>query len=417
MPKKVIPLGELQIKNAKPCDGAYKLFDGGGLYLEVLPTGGKSWRWKYTFGGVEGTLRFGLWPDVSLKQARALRDEYRALSKQGVNPKKKQGESKALERASAREATSTFEAVARDWHSQQSRLWGADHAKRTWGRIKGHLLPSLGDIQVSEVSAKDLLAVFRDLEAEGKHETVHRLRGYADNIFAYAIASQLAESNPAAAIAKALAPSVTVHRAAIVDQDGVGRLMRSIWGYLGSPLVRGCLQITALTAARPGEARRMEWEEISFDGPYGPMWNIPASKTKLRRDHMIPLAPHVVSILEGLSDLTGHDQYVFPNSRKANQPMSDMAMNMALRKMGYGADVHVAHGFRSTFSTLAREHGWQHHLIEASLAHLQGNSVSQAYDRAQYIAERRTLLEWWAGYLEGLKTGARVTPIRKRASG
>lgn len=417
MPKKTLPLTDVQIKNSKPMEKSYKLSDGGGLYLEVLPTGGKSWRLKYRFGGQEKRLVFGLWPEVSLKQAREHREEAKTLLAQEIDPGEKRREDRVLEDAKAVEAANTFGVVARAWHANQARRWSPDHAERAWGRIEKHLLPALGGIPISKVPPKDLLTVLQGLEAQGKHETAHRLRGLADNIFAYAIAAQLTETNPAAAIAKALAPSVTVHRAAIVDKAGVGRLMRSIWGYKASPLVRGCLQLTALTAARPGEARQIEWGELTLDSPHGPLWTIPASKTKLRREHLIPLAPQVVTILEGLHDLTGHDRYVFPNSRKSDSPLSDMAMNMALRKMGFGPEEHCSHGFRSTFSTLARESAWQHQVIEAALAHLQGNSVSQAYDRALYLEERRKLMKWWADFLDGLRTGAKVTPIHKQANG
>jgi len=417
MPRHTLPLTDMQIRNAKSQAKPLKLTDGGGLHLLITPSGGKLWRLKYRYGGKEKLLSFGEWPDVSLKRARELRDEARTLVAEGVDPGKKRKHDKIQEEAKAVRARNTFEVVAREWHAKQSRRWSQDHAARAWGRIEKHLFPDLGSTPIDEISPKDFLAVLQRLETEGKHETAHRLRGLADNIFAYAIAAQLTEANPAAAIAKALAPSVTIHRAAIVDQAGVGRLMRCIWGYKASPLVRGCLQITALTAVRPGEARKMEWGELTLDSPHGPLWTIPASKTKLRREHLIPLAPQVVTILKGLHDLTGHDRYVFPNSRKADSPLSDMAMNMALRKMGFGPDEHCSHGFRSTFSTLARESGWQHHVIEATLAHLQGNSVSQAYDRAQYLPDRRKLLAWWADFIDGLRVGAKVTPIHKQANG
>ncbi len=416
MPKKVPPLTDAQIRNAKPGAASLRLYDGGGLFLEVLTTGGKSWRFKYRFGDTERRMVFGLWPDVSLKQARQLRDEARSMVAAGVDPGEKRKHDKAICDIQAASAANTFESVARRWIENQSRRWSPGHTEKALKRLEKHLFPSFGDTLIDDVSPSALLGAFQALEAEGKHETAHRLRGLADNVFCYAIAAQLTNANPAAAIAKALAPAITVHRAAIVEPVGVGRLLRSVWGYMGSQLVRGCLQITALTGARPGEARKMEWSEISLDGPHGNLWIIPGAKTKLRRDHLIPLAPQAVAILDGLRDLTGNRKFVFPNSRGGERPISDMAMNMALRKMGFGAEQHCAHGFRSTFSTMSREAGWAHHVIEAALAHLQGNSVSQAYDRAQYLSDRRKLLEWWAGYLDALRAGAKVIPMKARTT-
>jgi integrase len=410
MPKKIAPLTDTQIRNCKPGPGVSRLFDGDGLYLEVTPAGGKSWRFKYRHDGKERRFSFGTWPEVSLKQARQLRKDARAQVAAGVDPGESRKQDKAEAQAQDARATNTFEAVARRWIENQSRRWSQGHTDKALGRLEMHLFPYLGAKLVDEITPSDLLTVLQGLEAEGKHETVHRLRGLADNTFAFAIAAQLCNANPAAAIAKALAPAVTVHRAAIVEPKAVGKLMRDIWGYM-HPLVRGALQLTALTAARPGEVRGMAWEEINPDSPHGPVWIIPAARTKLRRDHIIPLATQTQAILEGLRDLTGNRVLVFPNSRDGKRPISDMAMNMALRRAGYSGETHCAHGFRSTFSTLAREAGWAHHIIEAALAHVQGSSVAKAYDRAQYLPERRKLLEWWAEYLDGLRTGAKVTPI------
>lgn len=400
MPKKVVRLSDLEVKNAKPENTTKKLSDGEGLALHVSPAGGKSWRFNYRLSGKRGEVTLGKYPGMSLAQARRARDDARVLVEQGIDP----ASVRRQEKAEVARQTNSFEKVAREWHGKQSRRWSEKHAKKAWGRMAKHLLPAIGSTPIDEVSPQALLSVLQTLEEQGKYETAHRLRGFADHVFNYAIAAQLANANPASAIAKALAPTVTVHRAAIVDPAGVGQLLRAIWGYMG-PLVRGCLQIMALTAVRPGEARKMEWSELSTEGPHGPLWTIPAIKTKLRREHLVPLAPSVISILEGLRDLTGHNQYVFPNSRKADKPMSDAAMNMALRRLGFEKDDHCGHGFRSTFSTLARESGyWPHHVIEAALAHLQGNSVSQAYDRALYLPERRELLHWWADNLAGLRT-------------
>jgi len=410
MPRKILPLTDVQIKNAKARSKAWKLTDGDGLHILVTPSGGKLWRLKYRHGGKEKLLSFGAWPEIGLKRARELRLEARSLVAEGIDPGEKRKEAKAVEEAQAVVAANTFSVVARKWHAKQSRLWSQDHAARNLRRLENHIFPVLGDIPVGDILPEKLLGLLQGLEEQGKYETAHRLRGLCDNIFVYAIAAQLTKSNPALAISKALAPVITVHRPAIVDPPEVGRLMRMIWGYMGSPLVRGCLQITALTAVRPGEARQMEWSEINIDGPHGPLWIIPGPKTKLRRDHLVPLAPQVVAILETLRDMTGQGQFVFPNSRDGSRPMADMSMNMALRRLGFGSEEACSHGFRSTFSTLTREAGWPHHVIEAVLAHLQGNSVSQAYDRAQYLPERRKILEWWVGYLDTLKSMEKVMP-------
>jgi len=417
MPRTAKPLTDATIRNAKPKDKPFKLADGGGLYLEVMPAGGKSWRMKYRFGGAEKRVSFGMWPAVSLADARRLREEAKALLAQGIDPGEKRKQDKAAASAHAVEIATTLEVVARDWHERHSRRWDSGHAARIMLRLNKHIFPRIGSTPVTALKAPDLLALLREIEGRGNYETAHRLRQYLDAIFAFAIASGKAENNPAASIAKAMTPHRAEHRAALVSTTDAARLFRTIWDYDGRAETVAALKLLALTACRPGEVQKAAWSEIDVKAAGGPLWVIPASKAKMRRDHCVPLSVQAVEVIEWLRPLTGSSPYLFPHMTDPTRPMSNAVLRMALRSMGFTKEETSAHGLRSTFSTLAREAGWQHHLIEAALAHVQGNSVSQAYDRAQYLPERRELLEWWAGLIDGLRAGAKVIPIHKQANG
>lgn len=411
MPRTTKPLADVAIRNAKPRPKTYKLADGGGLYLEVMPAGGKSWRMKYRFGGVEKRVSFGLWPAVSLQDARRLREESKALLAHGIDPGEKRKQDKANTAARDVEAATTLEAVAKEWHVRQSRRWSEDHAARVMLRMSKHLFPRFGSTPITSLTAPQLLALLQEIEGRGNYETAHRLRQYLEAIFAFAIASGKATDNPAAAIAAAMTPHRAEHRAALVTTQAATRLFRAVWNCEDRPETVTALKLLALTACRPGEVQKAAWCEIDVKASGGPLWIIPASKTKMRRDHCVPLSAQAVDIIEAIRPLTGTSPFLFPHMTDPRRHMSNVVLVNALRRMGFSKEETCAHGFRSTFSTLAREAGWAHHLIEVCLAHVQGNSVAQAYDRAQYLPERRKLMEWWATFLDGLREGGKIIPI------
>ncbi|QLA16377.1 tyrosine-type recombinase/integrase [Desulfolutivibrio sulfoxidireducens] len=413
MPRKVLPLTDAAIRNAKPRDKIFTLSDGDGLYLAILPSGGRSWRFKYRFAGQEKRLVFGLWPDVSLKQAREMRDDARALVAKGVDPRQKQKSEDAEAEVRAIEAANTFEVIARDWHGQQVRTWSEDHAGKVMLRLEKHLFPVIGMVPVTELRAPAILPVLREIEARGNNETAKRLRQYCEAVFAFAIATGRAERNVGADLRGALVPSKVKNRPAITDPKRFGALLRTIESYMGSPVTLAGLRLLPLVFVRPGELRQAEWTEIDLDAPDGPTWSIPAEKMKMRRDHVVPLSRQAVEIIADLHPLTGAGRYLFPCNRTNGRPMSNMTLNAALRRLDIAQDEHCAHGFRSSASTMLHEMGFPSHIIEAQLAHAERNAVKAAYCRAEYLPERRRMMQRWADFCDALKAGGRVTPLRR----
>lgn len=419
MPKKIPAITEVQVKNAKPQDKAFKLADGGGLYLEVLPSGGKSWRLKYRFGGQEKRLVFGLWPDVSLRQARQLREDARALVAEGVDPGEKRKQDTLAEAESQAIQAATFELVAREWHSKQRIAWTEKTAKQILDRLERHIFPHMGELPITQISAPELLAVLQKLEEWGKHHTAQRLRQYCEAVFAYAIATGKAGRNVGADLRGILAPSKTSGRAAIVEPRAIGGLLRAIDGYgdEGSLVTLAALKLAPLVFVRPGELRQAEWSEIDLDADGGPRWTIPAEKMKMRASHIVPLSRQAVEIIKGLHPLTGAGRYLFPNHWGGGRCMSEMTLTGALRRMGFGHEVMTVHGFRAMASTLLNEQGWASDVIERQLAHAPRNKVRAAYNRAEHLPERRRMMQAWADYLDGLKAGGKIIPIHRESNG
>ncbi|EHJ47085.1 integrase family protein [Solidesulfovibrio carbinoliphilus subsp. oakridgensis] len=415
MPKKTIPLTDVAIRNAKAADKPVKMFDGAGLFLQVTPTGGKLWRFKYLFDGKEKLLALGKWPDVGLKMARQRRDEARALVAQGVDPSEKRKQDRADAEGQAVENANTFAVVARDWHAKQVKVWSEGHAAKILARMEQHLFPVFGNIPITTLRAPAILPTLRDIEDKGNHETAKRLRQYCEAVFTFAISTGIAERNVGADLRGALAPCRATNRPAIIDPKGVAQLLRAIDGYQGSPVTVAALRLAPLVFVRPGELRQAEWSEIDLDAADGPRWSIPAEKMKMRRDHVVPLSKQAVDIITEIYSLTGQDRYLFPCNRTKGRCMSNMALNAALRRMGYEQGEMCAHGFRAMASTLLNELGWNSDLIERQLAHAERNSIRAAYNRAEYLPERRRMMQAWADYLDMLKAGAKVTPLHATA--
>lgn len=403
-------LTDTAIRKAKPADKPQRLFDGGGLYLEVSPAGGKLWRLKYRFGGKEKRLAIGIYPDTGLADARGKRDEARKLLAAGIDP----GEQRKAEKAAGGErAANSFEIVAREWLARQTWVEGYRVKVEAW--MTGDVYPYIGARPVAELAAPEFLRVARRIEERGAIESAHRVLQTCGQIMRYAIATGRTDRNPVADLKGALAAPAERHHAAITDPAELGGLLRAIEGYTGDVVTRAALKLSALLFVRPGELRHAEWAEIDLDAAE---WNIPAGKMKMRQPHLVPLCGQAVVILRELQPLTGRWQYVFPGGRSPRRPMSNNAINAALRRMGYGTDSMTAHGFRATARTILDEVlGYRPDYIEHQLAHAVKDPNGRAYNRTAHLAERRKMMQGWADYLDGLRAGGAVVPFKRKAGG
>ncbi|MBF0483019.1 MAG: tyrosine-type recombinase/integrase [Desulfovibrionaceae bacterium] len=394
-------LTDIAVKNAKPGPKTIRLRDERGLYLEISPKGGKWWRLRYTFGGKANMLSLGVYPDITLKDARTRRDEARKLIANGVDPSATRKASKAQTVADAE----TFEAVTREWFSKFSRNWTPGYAKDTIRRFEQNLFPWIGERPIAEISATELLPVIKRIEARGAIETAHRVLELAGQVFRYAVACGKAQRNCAADLKGAIPPAKEKHLASITDPKVVAALLRDIDGYKGTFTTYCALRLTPLFFVRPGELRHAEWSEIDMDKGE---WRIPAAKMKMREQHIVPLSRQALKILREIHPLTGAGKYVFPSEWNSTRPMSENTINLALRRMGYEKDQMTAHGFRSMASTLLNELGYNRDWVERQLAHAERNSIRGAYNFAEYLPDRRRMMQDWADYLDSLKTGTKA---------
>lgn len=406
-------LTDKTIKNAKPGERLAILSDGGGLQLWLMPTGGKLWNYAYRFGGKRKRLAIGLYgknpAGVPLEAARSRRDEAAGLLRDGVDPATRKRQAKA---ARLEAHANTFELVADELLAKKKRegVATATAGKLEW--LLGLTKADLGALPIADISAGQVLRVLRPLEAAGKLETAKRLRAVIGSVFRYAIATARADNDPTQALRGAIASPKPEHRAAITDPTALGGLLRAVDGFMGQPTTKAALQLMALLACRPGELRHANWAEFDLDSG---VWNVPAERTKMRRPHRIPLPAQALAILNALHPITGHGAagLLFPGLRSVKRPISENTMNGALRRIGFSQEEATAHGFRSTFSTLANESGkWSENAIEAALAHIEPNAVRRAYARGDYWDERVKMMQWWADYLDTLRKGGRVVPFK-----
>lgn len=377
-----------------------------GLYLFVQPNGGRWWRFKYRFHGKEPQLSLGVYPEVSLKLARTRREEARRTVAQGIDP--------SAERKAAKEARQiTFELVADEWLGlQANKLARVTYDKARW-MLSMFIYPRLGSRPIAEITAPELLAALRVIEARGTHETAHRTKQRVGQVFRYAIATGRAERDISVDLRGALAPVVTTHHAAITDPVAIGHLLRAIDGYSGQPVTLAALKLAPLMFVRPGELRQAEWSEVNLDAAE---WRIPAGRMKMREAHIVPLANQAIEIFRDLHPLTGRSRYVFPSLRSRDRPMSENTINAALRRLGYGHEEMTAHNFRAMASTCLNEHDWHPDVIELQLAHAERNKVRAAYNRSTRLADRKKMMQAWADNLDTLRAGGLVIHLR-RASG
>lgn len=414
-----MPIVITQIRNAKPGPKPYKMTDEKGLFLLVQPSGGMLWRMKYRIDGhddegrpkrIEKKLGLGTYPEVSLKQARERRDEARRMLANGIDPAEQKQRDKHTAKVAA---ANTFSVVAKAYIAKNQRdgLAEATVQKREW--FTRLVEKSLGHRPIAEIQPYEVLDAVRPFEASKNDEKAHRTLQFIGQVFRFAVANQLAPSDPTRDLRGALAKRSAKHHAAILDPGKAGEMLRAIDGYEGHPSTRIALQLSALLFVRPGELRRAEWSEIDLASN---VWRIPAAKMKARQEHTVPLCRQAIALFNEAKVLSGGGRYVFPSIRSPLDPMSENTVNAALRRLGFTGDEMTAHGFRAMASTLLNESNkWSPDAIERSLAHKDKDTIRAAYHRGAHWAERVEMAQWWSDYLDQLRHGAEILPFSRSA--
>lgn len=401
-------LTDTAIRKAKSTDKTQRLFDGGGLYLEISPAGGKWWRWKYRFGGKEKRLSLGTYPDTGLADARERRDAARKLLAAGIDVSQHRKAAKAAGEAAS---ANSFEVVAREWFAKQKAKWAVSHADKVIRRLERDIFPWLGQRPVAEITAPELLKHLERIEQRGAIETAHRALQTCGQVFRYAIQTGRAERAPSTDLRGALTPWRPVAFAAAITPEEISPVLRKIHDYTGGPVVRSALRLATMLFCRPGELARMKWAELDLGTG---QWRYLVSKTN--RWHIAALPSQAVEILRDLQPLTGRREYVFPGGRDSDKPMSANALLQAMRRSGIKKEEQTVHGFRHMASTRLNEMGWNPDAIEAALTHRMPGVRGVYAGRAQYLEDRREMMQAWADYLDGLRTGSKVVPIVRQAA-
>jgi len=416
MPKKAAPLTDIQVKNAKPKDKAYKLADGGGMYLEVTPAGSKLWRMKFRqANGSESRLAFGTYPEVSLLEAREKRTEARKQIAQGIDPG--QARRKAKEDLATANAN-TFERIAREWHSNRLSAWSASTAKETINRLEKDIFPEIGKLPIASITHPQMIAALRKIEARGAGEIAHRLKSTCARVFSYANQHGIENKNPAADLKDVLKPVKSTHFAALAPDElpAFVAAIRENNARLYLP-TRFAIRLMLLIFVRSSELRTTPWSEINLETGE---WVIPWQRMKRGKltvnpdqtDHHVCLSRQGLELLRELHKYTGGGKYLFPNQRDHEKPMSGDAIRMALNRMGYEGKM-TTHGFRAlAMTTLKEKLGYRHETVDRQLAHAQKDKIASAYDRAQFLDERKKMMQHWADYLDGMMNNSNVVPFK-----
>ncbi len=384
-------LKDIEVRNAKPKEKMYRLFDGDGLYLEIIPAGGKYWRFKYQFAGKEKRLAFGVYPEVSLADARERRAQARKMVAAGNDPGEVKKEAKRL---LIQKHENTFELIAREWHDNRLSKWTPIHAKKILTRLEMHVFPRIGTRPIAEISTSELLSVMRKIEEHGA-EIAHRLLQVCGQVFTYAVITDRVSINPAVSLRGALKPVVRNNHAYLKPNE-LPEYLKKLAVYDGAIQTRLALRFLLLTFVRTAELRGAAWTEIDLDKAE---WRIPAERMKMRDPHIVPLSRQAVAVLEEMKLISHNSKFVFPNQHKPSGQMSENTILYALYRMGYHSRA-TGHGFRSTASTVLNEEGFPPDVIERQLAHSERDKVRAAYNHAQYLPERKKMMQWWADYLD-----------------
>lgn len=401
--RKVSPLTDTEIRNTKPKEKKYSISDGNGLQLTITPDGRKFWEIRYTIDGKAKQTTAGIYPAVSLKDARAKRDELKSKVSKGTDPIREKKELKLIKQAEEQDSQNTFEKCAADYFELIRGKISEGHFNKQWGRLKLNILPFIGDMRMSEIKRDDILVYLTRIQDRGAIEEAHRVYNIVSQVYQYAVANHRCERNIAVDISPkwTLKPAVKQPYPTITDPKEIGNLLRAIDIYNGTYTVRCALQIMPYLALRPGNIAKMEWSELDLDKA---ILTIPAKKMKMNREHLVPLVPQVIDILRELKKLTGKGQFCFSTSRTGNSELSENTLRMALFRLGYSKEEIVPHGFRAMFTTLAEEnievHGFNSDVIEKCTAHEPKNKVRAAYNRAEYWQSRVKLMNWWADFLD-----------------
>jgi integrase len=399
-------LSDVQIRSLKPADKLYKITDEKGLYLEVSPNGSKLWRYKYLYMGKNKRIALGRYPEVGLAEARRRRLEARENLDNRVDPLANRKREKLI---AVYQAANTFGDMAKEY---LEKMVGDRRAETTISKAHWLLeqLKTIADQPITLLKPVDVLAALKRLEAHGKHETARRCRSFASRVFRYAVATGRGETDPTAMLRGALVVPRTTHHAALLEPKDVGDLLRAIDAYSGHKVTRLAMQVAPHVMSRPGELRMALWSEFDLEEA---VWKVPAERMKMRRPHMVPLSHQVLAYLEELRPLTGPDGYVFPAFHTWKRPLSENTINQAFRRMGYGVGEVTPHGLRTTASTLLNESGkWSPDAIERSLAHADKDAVRGIYNRGKYWEERVAMHQWWSDYLDQLRNGDAISPMK-----
>lgn len=384
-----------QIDTQKPRDKAFKLSDGGGLYLLVNPNGSRYWRLKYRFAGKEKLLAVGVYPDVTLAQARNRREEAKKLLGEGKDP----AQERKLDKLSRQiEVESSFEAIAREWYKRRFDNWSVSYREEMMRTFEKDVFPFIGHRPIKDIKPLELLDVLSKLEERGATEKARKVRQRCGEVWKYAVITGRAEYNPAPDLASALVPHEKEHYAFLTKEE-LPDFLRILETYSGSILVKIAMKLTMLTGVRPGELRKAEWSEFDFEKQ---LWNVPKERMKMKRPHMVPLSSQAIALLNQLRPITSISGLLFPGRNDPKKPMSDMALTVLVRRIGYAGRV-TGHGFRHTMSTILHEQGFNSAWIELQLAHVDKNSIRGTYNHAQYLDGRREMMQWYADYLDSLK--------------
>ncbi|MCA7012479.1 tyrosine-type recombinase/integrase [Dickeya dadantii] len=402
-----MPLTDVKVRSAKPEDKAYKLTDGEGMHLMVHPNGSKYWRLQYRFDGKQKTLALGVYPEITLSEARQRRDEAKRQIATGTDPSEQKKVDKQLRQTLV---DNTFKAIALEWHEYKRPNWSKGYAEDLMEAFENDIFPDIGKRPIAEIKPLEMLTSLRKLEKRGVLDKLRKIRQACNQVFRYAIVTGRAENNPASELASALPPPKSTHYPHLLP-DELPDFLRALSTYSGSKVTQLATRILMLTGVRTIELRQAEWKEFDFEKQ---LWEVPKERMKMRRPHLVPLSDQVIDALQQLYAVTGRYNLVFPGRNDITKPMSEASINQVLKRIGYHGKA-TGHGFRHTMSTILHEQGYNTAWIELQLAHVDKNTIRGTYNHAQYLEQRRGMLQWYGDFVDGLAARGIAVNIRKKA--